>query len=45
MAGAERFESLGPNFQSVRILGGSHSLHRESPEPFFEAVRIFLEGA
>ena len=44
-AGAERFESLGPNFQAVRIPGGSHSLHRDSAEPFFEAVRIFLEGA
>ena len=29
----------------VRIPGGSHSLHRESTEPFLEALRIFLEGA
>jgi pimeloyl-ACP methyl ester carboxylesterase len=44
-AGAERFASLGPNFQSVRIPGGSHSLHRDSTEPFFAALRYFLEGA
>jgi N-formylmaleamate deformylase len=43
--GAARFAVLGPNFSVVRIPGGSHSLHRESTEPFLEALRIFLEGA
>jgi pimeloyl-ACP methyl ester carboxylesterase len=43
--GAARFATLGPNFRTVRIPGGSHSLHRESTEPFLEAMRVFLEGA
>jgi pimeloyl-ACP methyl ester carboxylesterase len=43
-SGAERFAALGPNFQAVRIEGGSHSLHRDSAEQFLEAVRLFLEG-
>jgi N-formylmaleamate deformylase len=43
--GADRFSSLGSNFLSVRIPGGSHSLHRDSAEQFLDAVRIFLEGA
>lgn len=43
-AGARRFAALGPNFQAVRIAGGSHSLHRESTEQFLIAIRHFLEG-
>jgi N-formylmaleamate deformylase len=42
--GAARFAALGPNFSTVRIPGGSHSLHRESTEPFLDAMRMFLEG-
>ncbi len=36
--GAERFAAIGPNFRSVRIPGGSHSLHRESPAEFVAAL-------
>lgn len=36
--GARRFAELGPNFHSVRIPGGSHSLHREFAEAFLQAL-------
>lgn len=43
--GAARFAALGPNFTTVRIPGGSHSLHRDATEPFLDALRVFLEGS
>lgn len=45
VSGAAQFAALGPNFSAVRIPGGSHSLHRDSTEPFLTAMRIFLEGS
>jgi N-formylmaleamate deformylase len=43
--GAARFRALGSNFDAIRIPGGSHSLHRDSTEPFLTALRVFLEGS
>lgn len=40
---ADRFASLGANFEVARIPGGSHALHRDSTEEFLEAVTAFLE--
>lgn len=36
--GAARFAALGPNFNALRIPGGSHSLHRDQAEAFLAAI-------
>jgi pimeloyl-ACP methyl ester carboxylesterase len=41
-ADAERFADTLPNARAVRIPGGSHSLHRDAPEQFLDAVLPFL---
>jgi pimeloyl-ACP methyl ester carboxylesterase len=42
---AARFTALLPRARLVRIPGGSHNLHRDSTEPFLDAVVPFLLGA
>ena len=38
----ERFARVGPAFETARIAGGSHGLHRESTEEFLRLTRAFL---
>lgn len=40
--GADRFAELGPNFRSVRLPGGSHSLHRDQTDAFLFELDRFL---
>lgn len=42
---AVRFAATLANARAVRIPGGSHSLHRDTPEPFLAAVMPFLLGS
>ena len=39
---AKRFARVGPAFETARIPGGSHGLHRESTEEFLRLTREFL---
>jgi len=39
---ADRFAHVGPNFETARIPGGSHGLHRESTDDFLRLTLDFL---
>ena len=41
-ADAERFGRVGPNFETARIRGGSHGLHRESTDEYLRLTLEFL---
>jgi pimeloyl-ACP methyl ester carboxylesterase len=41
---AAAFALAGPNFSAVHIPGASHSIHRDSTEPFLKEAFAFLNG-